>query len=179
MKQSSDEQLLLEYAQGGSEPAFSELTQRYVDFVYSAALRIVRDGASAEDVSQRVFLAMARNSQELSKGARLLSWLHQTTHHMAVNVVRSEVRRRVREQEAAAMNDFISTANDSDWEGLASHVDDALLELSEGDRDAVLRRYFQRQPAREMALVLGISDVAAQKRVNRAVDRLRDKLNRR
>jgi hypothetical protein len=77
------------------------------------------------------------------------------------------------------MNELISAAHDSDWEGLAPQLDTALLELSEVDRDALLRRYFQRQPAREMARVLGISDVAAQKRVNRAVDRLRQVLNQR
>src|SRR6185369_7030393 len=95
------------------------------------------------------------------------------------NAVRSEVRRRAREREAAAMNELISASPDSDWERLVPQLDNALLELSQVDRDALLRRYFQRQPAREMAHVLGISDVAAQKRVNRAVDRLRQVLNRR
>jgi RNA polymerase sigma factor (sigma-70 family) len=181
VNQSSDQDLLREYARGGSEAAFSELTRRYVDLVYSAALRLVRDSALAEDVSQGVFLALARNCHNLRETARLPGWLHQTTHHLAVNAVRSEARRRAREREAATMNELFSAAHahDSDWEGLAPQLDNALLELSEVDRDALLRRYFQRQPAREMAHVLGISDVAAQKRVNRAVDRLREVLNRR
>jgi RNA polymerase sigma factor (sigma-70 family) len=179
VNQSSDQDLLREYAQGGSEAAFSELTRRYVDLVYSAAHRLVRDSALAEDVSQSVFLALARNCHNVGKTARLPGWLHQTTHHLAANAVRSEARRRAREHEAAAMNELISTAHDSDWKELAPQLDNALLELSEVDRDALLRRYFQRQPAREMAQVLGISDVAAQKRVNRAVDRLREVLNRR
>ena len=175
---SRDQDLLREFAQNGAEAAFSELTRRYVDLVYSAALRLVRDSALAEDVSQTVFLALARSCNKI-RAADLPGWLHQTTHHLAVNAVRTEVRRRAREHEAAAMNELVSPANDSDWQGLAPQLDDALLELSAVDRDALLRRYFQRQPAREMALVLGISDVAAQKRVNRAVDRLRQVLNRR
>jgi RNA polymerase sigma factor (sigma-70 family) len=181
VNQTSDQDLLQEYARGGSEAAFSELTRRYVDLVYSAALRLVRDSALAEDVSQSVFLALARNCHNVRKTARLPGWLHQTTHHLAVNAVRSESRRRAREREAAIMNELFSDAHghDSDWDGLAPQLDNALLELSEVDRDALLRRYFQRQPAREMAHVLGISDVAAQKRVNRAVDRLREVLNRR
>jgi RNA polymerase sigma factor (sigma-70 family) len=178
VNQSSDQDLLREYAQGGSEAAFSELTRRYVDLVYSAALRLVRDTALAEDISQSVFLALARNCRSVRNAARLSGWLHQTTHHLAANAVRSEARRRAREQEAAAMNDLISTAH-PDWDSLAPQLDEALLELNEVDRDALLRRYFQREPAREMAQVLGISDVAAQKRVNRAVDRLRQVLNRR
>jgi RNA polymerase sigma factor (sigma-70 family) len=150
-----------------------------VDLVYTAALRLVRDSALAEDVSQSVFLALAKNCRNLAKIARLPAWLHQTTHHVAANAVRCEVRRQAREREAAAMNELISADYDLEWEGLAPQLDNALLELSEVDRDALLRRYFQRQPAREMARVLGISDVAAQKRVNRAVDRLREVLNRR
>lgn len=183
MNQSSDQDLLREYARGGSEAAFSELTRRYVDLVYSAALRLVCDSALAEDVSQSVFLALARNCNNLGQTARLPGWLHQTTHHLAVSAVRSEARRREREREAATMNELFSAAHadapDSAWESLAPQLDNALLELSESDRDALLRRYFQRQPAREMAQVLGISDVAAQKRVNRAVERLREVLHRR
>jgi len=173
VNQSSDHDLLREYAQSHCEAAFSELTRRYVDLVYTAALRLVGDSALAEDVSQGVFLALARNCNKLRKTARLPGWLHQTTHHLAANAVRSEVRRRARESEAAAMNELISATDTPDWERLAPQLDSALLELSEADRDALLRRYFQRQPAREMAQVLGISDVAAQKRVKRAVDRLR------
>jgi RNA polymerase sigma factor (sigma-70 family) len=150
-----------------------------VDLVYTAALRLVRDSALAEDVSQSVFLALAKNCRNSGKIAHLPAWLHQTTHHLAANAVRCEVRRQAREREAAAMNELISADYAPEWEGLAPQLDNALLELSEVDRDALLRRYFQRQPAREMALVLGISDVAAQKRVNRAVDRLRQVLNRR
>ena len=179
VNQSSDQDLLREYARGGAEAAFSELTHRYVDLVYSAALRVVRDSALAEDVSQSVFLALARHCKKAGIPARLPGWLHQTTHHLAANAVRSEVRRRAREREAAAMNELISAPHESDWERLAPQLDNALLDLSEVDRDALLRRYFQRQPAREMAQVLGISDVAAQKRVNRAVERLRQVLNRR
>jgi RNA polymerase sigma factor (sigma-70 family) len=179
VNQSSDQDLLQEYAQGDSDAAFAELTRRYVDLVYTAALRHVRDSSLAEDVSQNVFLALARSCNKVRKTACLPAWLHQTTHHLASNVVRSEVRRRVREQEAATMNELLSADPVPNWEALAPQLDDALLELSAVDRDALLRRYFQRQPAREMAQVLGISDVAAQKRVNRAIERLRQVFNRR
>ena len=93
MSQSSDQDLLREYAQGGSDAAFSELTRRYVDLVYTAALRLVRDNGLAEDVSQSVFLALAKNCRHLRRTARLPAWLHQTTHHLAANAVRYEVRR--------------------------------------------------------------------------------------
>jgi broad specificity phosphatase PhoE len=84
------------------------------------------------------------------------------------------VRRRAREQEAAAMNELLSAEPDPGWEHIAPHLDAALGELSEGDREALLLRYFQRKSAGEMAQTLGISDEAAQKRVSRAVERLRE-----
>jgi broad specificity phosphatase PhoE len=100
--------------------------------------------------------------------------LHRTTQNLAANAVRSDVRRRAREQEAATMNELLSAEPDPGWEHIAPHLDAALGELSEGDREALLLRYFQRQSAGEMAQTLGISDEAAQKRVSRAVERLRE-----
>jgi hypothetical protein len=100
--------------------------------------------------------------------------LHRTAQNIAAQTVRTEVRRRAREQEAAAMNELLATESDASWDQLAPQLDAALGELSEGDRDALMLRYFERKSAREMAQTLGISDEAAQKRVNRAVDRLRE-----
>src|ERR1041385_471190 len=72
------------------------------------------------------------------------------------------------------MNELLSTGSDASWEHIAPHLDAALGELSEPDRDAVLLRYFEKKSAQEMAERLGISDEAAQKRVSRAVERLRE-----
>jgi RNA polymerase sigma factor (sigma-70 family) len=174
MDSRTDQELLREYAGGGSEAAFSELVRRYVDFVYSAALRLVGNSQLAEDVSQRVFLALAQNAGRLTDRVALCGWLHGTVHNLSANVVRSEVRRRAREQEAAAMNELLAPEPETVWESVAPHLDAALTHLSEPDRDALLLRYFQRKSAHEIAQILGISAQAAQKRVNRAVDRLRD-----
>ena len=104
----------------------------------------------------------------------LSGWLHRTAQNIAAQTVRTNVRRRAREQEAAAMNELLSADPEATWEHIAPHLDAALGELSEPDRDAVLLRYFERKSAREMAQTLGISDEAAQKRVSRAVERLRE-----
>src|SRR5262249_45379338 len=137
-------------------------------------LRMVRDPHLAEDVAQGVFLAMAKNSAHLSGCTVLAGWLHRTTQNLAANVVRSQVGRRAREKEDAAMNELLSDESDVPWTQIATHLDAALGELTESDRDALLLRYFERKSAREMAQILGTTDVAAQKRVNRAVDRLRE-----
>jgi RNA polymerase sigma factor (sigma-70 family) len=170
----TDQQLLRDYAEGRSEKAFAELVRRHVDLVYSAAVRMVCDAHLAEDVTQRAFLALARNARQLAERPVLSGWLHRTAQNLAANTVRSDVRRRAREQEAAAMNELLAREPDAAWEDIAPHLDAALGELSEVDRDALLLRYFQRQSAREMAQALGLSEEAAQKRVSRAVERLRE-----
>ena len=177
MNSLTDQQLLSDYAGQRTETAFAELVRRHVDFVYSAAVRMVRDAHLAEDVTQTVFVALAQNAQSLMDRPVLSSWLHRTAQNLAANVVRTDVRRRIREQEAATMNELI--APDASWEHIAPQLDAALGELTEPDRDALLLRYFERKSAQEMAQILGISDEAAQKRVNRAVERLRDYFSKR
>jgi RNA polymerase sigma factor (sigma-70 family) len=170
----TDQQLLRDYTERRSEAAFSELVRRHVDFVYSAALRMVRDAHLAEDVTQAVFVALAQSARELADRPVLAGWLHRTAQNLAANTVRSTVRRRAREQEAAAMNELLAAESDATWELIAPHLDAALGELSEPDRDALLLRYFERKSAHEIAQTLGVSDEAAQKRVSRAVERLRE-----
>jgi RNA polymerase sigma factor (sigma-70 family) len=175
----TDQQLLSDYATRREEGAFAELVQRHIDLVYSAALRMVRERHLAEDVTQGVFAALAQNARQLTGRPVLAGWLHRTAQNLAANVVRSDVRRRVREQEAAAMNELIATESDEVWEAIAPQLDAALGELNESDRDALMLRYFQRKSAREIAEILGVSDEAAQKRVNRAVERLRELFSKR
>ena len=173
MNDQTDSQLLRAYTDHRAEPAFAELVRRHVDFVYSTALRMVCDSHLAEDVTQGVFVALAKNAIQLTDRAVLSGWLHRTAQNIAAQTVRTDVRRRAREQEAAAMNELLSAEPDAVWEHIAPHLDAALGELAEADRDALLLRYFERKSAREMAQTLGVSDEAAQKRVNRAVERLR------
>jgi RNA polymerase sigma factor (sigma-70 family) len=170
----NDQDLLCDYAAHRSEAAFAELVRRHIDIVYSAALRMVRDAHLAEDVTQGVFVALARGAAQLTERSVLSGWLHRTAQNLAANVVRSDVRRRAREQEAAAMNELLAAEPEAAWERVAAHLDAALGELSEEERDALMLRYFQGKSAREIAAILGTSDVAAQKRVSRAVERLRE-----
>jgi RNA polymerase sigma factor (sigma-70 family) len=128
----------------------------------------------AQDVTQGAFVALAQNARRLAGHPVLSGWLHRTAQNLAANAVRSEVRRRAREQEAVAMNQLLATEPEASWEAIAPHLDDALGKLNETERDAVLLRYFERKTARDMAEILGISEDAAQKRVNRAIERLRE-----
>jgi RNA polymerase sigma factor (sigma-70 family) len=169
----SDAQLLEAYSEGRSEAAFAELVRRHLDFVYSTALRRVCDPHLAQDVAQAVFISLAKSAGQLKTRAVLCGWLHRTTQNIGAHTVRTIERRRTREKHAVAIAQLVSGEAD-DWSEIAPHLDTVMGELSEPDRDLLFLRYFERKSVRDVALLLGISDEAAQKRVNRAVERLRN-----
>src|SRR6266852_2648997 len=141
MNSLTDQQLLLDYCEHRSEAAFAELVRRHVDFVYSAALRMVCDSHLAEDVTQGVFVAFAQSAAQLTNRRALSGWLHRTAQNIAAQTVRTIERRRAREQEAAAMNELLSEEPETVWEHITPQLDEALGELGETDRDALLLRY--------------------------------------
>jgi RNA polymerase sigma factor (sigma-70 family) len=165
---------LRDYIERRSESAFGELVRRHVDLVYSAALRMVRDSHLAEDITQNVFIAAASRARQLAEQSVLSAWLHRTTQNIAFNAIRSEVRRRTREQKAAIMNESTFCEPGALWNRIAPHLDTLVGKLNRTERDAILLRYFERKSTREMAQILGTSEDAAQKRVSRAVERLRE-----
>ncbi len=170
MNDTTDQQLLCDYAAHDSQAAFGELVRRHLDFVHSAATRMIVDRHLAEDVTQAVFVALARQADSLKDRAVLTGWLHRVTQNLAAKAVRTEVRRRAREHEAATMH---NPAPEVVWEQIAPHLDDALGRLDEADRDALFLRYFERKSAREIGERLSLGEEAAQKRVTRALERLR------
>ena len=167
-----DRELLREFARSGSEPVFEALVERYVGLVYSAALRQVRDAQHAEDITQAVFILLARKAAILPAGTVLSGWLLKTTRYAASNHIRAAVRRAQREQEAVMQ----STLNESDsaiWEKLAPWLDEVIALLGDADRNAIALRYFENRPWREVAGLMHVTEDAAQKRVARALDKLR------
>ena len=174
-----DQQLLRSYATDGSEAAFGELVARYVNLVYSAALR--RTGGDthlAQDVAQLVFTDLARKARSLPKNVVLAGWLHRATHFAAAQLLRTEHRRQAREQEAVAMNTSDSEPA-PDWDRIRPLLDDALDQLNPADRDALLLRFFEQRSLAEVGEALGANEDAARKRVTRALDKLRTDLIRR
>ncbi|HWF18989.1 MAG TPA: sigma-70 family RNA polymerase sigma factor [Verrucomicrobiae bacterium] len=168
----NDFELLQEYAQKDSEDSFAELVRRHLNMVYSAALRQVRSQQLAEEVAQSVFADLARNARRLAPGAIITAWLYQVTRRTAIDVIRRESRRQLREQIAAQMNAIHNT--EAEWLQIEPLLDEAMESLDETDRAAILLRYFENKPLREVGVTLGISDDAAQKRVSRAVERLQE-----
>lgn len=168
----SDLDLLRRFAREDSQEAFGEIVRRHLNLVYSAALRQVRSPQLAEDVAQSVFADLAREARTLKPGTILTAWLYAVARRTAIDTVRKESRRQLREQIAVEMNTMNATA--ADWKQIAPLLDDAMAALDEADRTAILLRYFENKSLRDVGGSLNISDDAAQKRVSRAVERLRE-----
>ena len=172
------EQLLRQYVDENSEEAFKELVERHLNMVYSAALRQVDgDAALASDIAQDVFADLVRKARSIPQATLVAGWLYRHTRFTTAKALRGESRRRVREKEAVAM----SATNSSEdlWSRLAPVVDDAMSELGDTDRNAVVLRFFEGQDLRTVGTVLGTNEDAAQKRISRALDKLRISLTRR
>jgi RNA polymerase sigma factor (sigma-70 family) len=172
----ADTQLLRDYATGKSQDAFSELVRRHLNLVYSAALRQVRSPQLAEEVSQSVFTDLARAADKLTPDTILTAWLYQVTRRTAIDVIRRESRRQARERLAVEMAVMNTAAH---WNHIEPLLEDAMETLDDADRAAILLRYFENKSLREVGQSLGTSDDAAQKRVSRAVERLREFFSKR
>lgn len=173
-----DAELLRRYVEGGAEAAFAEFVERRVDFVYACALRRVGgDAHFAKDVTQQVFVAAAREASRLARHPVLTGWLYTTTRNVAAQLVRTERRRQARERLAEAMNNNDDTH--LDWEQLRPVLDDALDELGDTERQAVLLRYFEGKSYAEVGATLRLGENTARMRVDRALDKLCALLHRR
>ncbi len=171
----TDGELLREYAEEDSEPAFTTLVARHAGLVYSAALRQLNgDEHLARDVAQSVFTDLARKAGTLARRESLTSWLYSGTHFAAAKAVRRERRRHTHEQEAHAMQEMLQDARpDADWEKLRPALDQAMHELKEADRVVILMRYFENHSFADIGQKLGLSEDAARKRTDRTLERLR------
>lgn len=172
-----DAQLLRRYDEEGSEPAFAEFVSRSLPLVYSAALRRMNcDTHRAREVAQQVFISAARSAHSLSRHDQLTAWLYTTTRNAALNLMRTERRRAIWERAASEKD---PTSAESDWTAIAPLLDTAMDELGTRDREALLLRFFAGLSFAELGARCGLGENAARMRVQRALEKLRDRLARR
>jgi RNA polymerase sigma factor (sigma-70 family) len=180
-----DLELLWEYGRSGDSNAFARVAERYIDFVYSAALRQVRDPHLAQDVTQAVLIILMNKAWRLPAGTVVAAWLLKVTRYTALDALKLQGRRRRHEQQAAQMRPESFHPHGSDatetvkWDDVAPLVDEALLKLRAVDRDVVVLRYLLGKSTQEIAWVLGIAEDAARQRISRAMVKLRSILARR
>ncbi len=175
-----DAELLRSYVKGRSEEAFAELVRRHIGLVYSGALRRVgHDTHLAEDIAQKVFSDLARKAPSLVGRASIAGWLYVSTHQAAAELVRNERRRKARENEALTMEQILTSSPsepEADWSRLRPLLDDLILGLKDEDREAVVLRFYEQRPFVEIGSALHLTEDAARKRVERAVEKLRARL---
>lgn len=171
-------QLLREFAERQSETAFSELVRRHLNLVYSVALRQTGNAHQAEEITQAVFIILARKAGSLGRKTILSGWLYQTARLTAANFLRTERRRAFREQEAY-MQSLSDESGPEVWPQIAPLLDDAMAKLGQKDRDAVVLRFLEGKSLQEVGAAMGASEDAAKMRVNRALEKLRKLFSKR
>jgi RNA polymerase sigma factor (sigma-70 family) len=178
----SDTALLDRYARERDESAFAELVRRYLNLVYSAAVRRIGDRHLAEDVTQAVFMILSKKARSAGRTSPLSAWLLMTVRYAAANALKIERRRQQHQTAAAeASASAACSPNPSDvlvWREVAAHIDDAMLKLPARDRQAVLLRYFEDKPIRDVAAAMNTSEGAAKQRLSRSLEKLRKRLDR-
>jgi len=168
-----DIELLRDYIANKSEPAFRTLVERHVDMVYATALRQVRDAHLAEEATQAVFIALAKKAPGLAPTTILAGWLFRAAQFAGAKAQRTEARRKHWEHQAAQMEP-IASDGESAWDQIAPHLNDALNQLKEPDRDAIVLRFFESKSIAQVGSALGTSESATKMRIARALEQLRE-----
>ncbi len=168
-----DMDLVREFARNHSETAFTELVERHLPLVYSVARRYTGNDNDAQDVAQAVFIILARKAATLRENTLLPGWLYETTRFTATRMLRTNVRRLAREQEAYMQSTLNEVGAGGDWEQLAPHLESAMARLGERDRALLVLRFYQNRTGSEIAALMDIRENTLHKRAARALDKLR------
>jgi RNA polymerase sigma factor (sigma-70 family) len=167
-----DMELLRQYARHNSEDAFAALVSRHVNLVYSVALRRVRDAHLAEEITQAVFIILARKTDSLGDKTILSGWLCRTARYASANALTIQRRRQQREHDSYMQSLWKESESDA-WMQIAPLLDTALAQLGQKDHDALVLRFFEGKNLKQVGAALGTGEDTARMRINRAVGKLR------
>ena len=170
---------LLSRAGRGDHSAFAELYDSLAPLLHGIVLRVVRDPAQSEEVTQEAFVELWRLAPryDASRGS-VRSWATTLAHRRAIDRVRSEQSSRNR-TEREAQNRPIQSGDVA--EQVVANIDGtrvrkALERLTEIQRQAVELAYFGGHSYREVAVLLGVAEGTIKTRIRDGMIRLRDEL---
>lgn len=167
-----DWKLLQKFADDGDDDSFARVVKEHIGLVYATALRMTSDAAASEDITQSVFILLADKADLLNPHGALASWLYQSTVLKSRKYLARERNRTLKEEKSAPMMNQDSESMPNDWHEIRPLIDEALSDLPEEDRSAILLRFFQEDSYQAIGSRLSVSEEAARKRVTRAVRRL-------
>lgn len=171
---SNDQTLLNQWYQHGDAEAFHQITRRYAGLVYGTCRRILRNPSDAEDVAQECFETLAVKTR--ADGRALGAWLHTVATRRALDRIKTESRRREREQRVYAAR--LEPAP-PDWDEIYTVVDEAIAALPEKERVPLVAHFLEGQTHAEIAARIGISRPTASYRIQQGLERIRKDLKRR
>ena len=164
-------------AQTRHQDAFRRLVEQHINLVYAAARRQLRDATTAQDVTQAVFILLSQKASHLTDAPLLTGWLLRTTYFICKDVRKRENRRRFHEAQAALMRQHQAILEDEETDALKAVLDSAMVRLTAADRSAIALRFLENRPLKQVGQLLGISEEAARKRVDRAISHLRQAIS--
>lgn len=163
--------LLQKVVTANDAAAFSELIRRYQAFVYSCSLRILRNQADAEDVTQECFITLARDAQKVKSS--LAGWLHRLAVRRSIDVVRRQKARRTREEAYTATADPDKARED--WNRITDRIDEMVEDLPDELRTIIVEYFLRQRTEASIANEMGVSLMTVSRRINTAIEELRKK----
>ncbi len=170
----SDVALMNRWIEESDGEAFAEIVSRHSAMVYGTCVRILRDAAEAEDVTQDCFIKLARARH--FKGSSLVGLLHTMATHLSLNRVRAQSRRREREIAFALRAENHA---EIDWEDVGHHIDEAIAELPEKHRHPIICHFLEGQTHEAIARSLGVDESTVRYRIKKGIEQTRRFLKRR
>ncbi|MBX7259535.1 MAG: sigma-70 family RNA polymerase sigma factor [Candidatus Hydrogenedentes bacterium] len=165
--------LLQRWSREGDPEAFNELVRRHANMVYTTCLRILKNRADAEEVAQECFLQLAKSGNSVRSS--IGGWLHVLATHRSINRIKSDSRRREREQEFAEESQFSQRA---EWSALMDVVDESIAELPEKLREVIVAHFLEQRSHESIADDLGIPRRTVSYRIAKGIERIRINLQK-
>jgi len=166
------------------EKAFEELIEIHQGAVIGTVSKMLGNTSDAEDIAQQVFIRLWKSAPRYQPKAKFTTYLYTIMRNLVFNESRRRNRKKEQSIEAREDDFHLQTADDQTptpadaalHEELQKAVDQAIADLPEKQRLAVILRRYEGLPYEEIAQVLGLSISAVKSQLFRARNVLRESL---